>query len=72
MSAANDDRLTKLEALFAEQEHVLQSLDRVVALQDRELVRLSLELDLLREQLSALRAVAGSDIDPVVDKPPHY
>ena len=72
MSAANDERMAKLETLFAEQEHVLQSLDRVVALQDRELVRLSLELELLREQLSTLRAAAGSDIDPIVDKPPHY
>ena len=72
MNAANDERLAKLEALFAEQEHVLQSLDRVVALQDRELLRLALELELLREQLSTLRAAAGSDIDPIVDKPPHY
>ena len=72
MSAANDERMAKLEALFAEQEHALQSLDRVVALQDRELARLALELELLREQLSTLRAAAGSDIDPIVDKPPHY
>ena len=72
MTAAIQERLAKLEMLYAEQEHTIQSLDQVIAQQDRELSRLLLELENIRDQLSALKATTGSDIDPLVDQPPHY
>lgn len=72
MTAATDERLAKLEALVAEQDHTLQALDYTIAQQDRELARLALELDRLRERLAALQSLAGGDVDPRHHKPPHY
>ena len=65
-------RLERLEALFAEQDYTIQQLNDVVAQQDQAVSRLQLQVERLRQQLEGLKTELSSNIDPVVDKPPHY
>ena len=72
MAESPEARLERLEALFAEQDYTLQQLNDVVAHQDREVSRLHLQVERLQQQLEGLKTELSSNIDPVVDKPPHY
>ncbi len=72
MAESPEARLERLEALFAEQDYTLQQLNDVVAQQDREVSRLHLQVERLQQQLEGLKTELSSNIDPVVDKPPHY
>ena len=72
MSETLESKLERLETLFAEQDYTIQALNDVVAQQDQEISQLNISLELLKDQLSALRTELSSDIDPVVEKPPHY
>ena len=65
-------RLERLEALFAEQDYTIQQLNDVVAQQDQAVSRLQLQVERMRQQLEGLKTELSSNIDPVVDKPPHY
>ena len=72
MAESLEARLERLETLFAEQDYTIQQLNDMVARQDQEILRLHLGLDQLKQQLQALRTDLSGDIDPVVEKPPHY
>ncbi len=72
MAEALADRLEQLEALFAEQDYTIQHLNDIVAQQNQEVSRLQLQVERLRQQLEGIKTELSSNIDPVVDKPPHY
>jgi len=65
-------RLEHLEALYSEQEYTVQALNDTVAQQDRELARLTLIVERLKDQLLALKTEVTSDINTDNEKPPHY
>lgn len=66
-----DQRLERLESLYAEQDHVIEGLNDALARQDQELLRLRGEVEQLSRRLQSLKA-GISDIDPAHDRPPHY
>ena len=71
MSDAITEQITRLEMLYAEQEHSLQALNEVVTRQDHELSRITNDLNLLTQQYESLRSQLPEQLDPV-EKPPHY
>lgn len=72
MSENLESKLDRLEMLFSEQDYTIQALNDMVAQQDQEISQLNLGLEMLKDQLQALRTELSSDIDPVIEKPPHY
>ena len=72
MTDAERRRLEKLEVLYSEQEYTVQTLNTMVAQQEREIARLGQSLALLDEQLRSLRAGLGENLDSGDEKPPHY
>lgn len=72
MNESLQARLEHLEALYSEQEYTVQALNDTVAQQDRELARLTLIVERLKDQLLALKTEVTSDINSDNEKPPHY
>ncbi|MDH3762459.1 MAG: SlyX family protein [Gammaproteobacteria bacterium] len=72
MNESLQARLEHLEALYSEQEYTVQALNDTVAQQDRELARLTLIVERLKDQLLALKTEVTSDINTDNEKPPHY
>ena len=68
------EKIIDLETKFSFQEDLLQQLNKEMLLQQRQIDALSLQLRLVREQLSEL--LAGDRVqhaEALVDeKPPHY
>jgi SlyX protein len=72
MSACNTkDRLDELEARQAFQDDLIGKLNEVIARQDRELARLTLQLQALTEKLNDL-AQAAPGATAEYEVPPHY
>ena len=65
-------RIEHLETLYSEQEYTVQALNDVVAQQDREISRLTLSIERLKDQINALKTEAVSDISSENEIPPHY
>ena len=72
MARSLEASLERLEMLYTEQDHTLGELNRVVAQQDRELSRLRRSVEHLEARLATLRAEYPNEIDPQLEKPPHY
>ena len=73
MTDSLQSRLDRLEILYSEQDYTIQALNSTISDQDREISRLTLNLEQLRLQLQALlRSELSSDIDPAFEQPPHY
>ena len=72
MNDTLQSKLDRLEMLFAEQDYTIQTLNDMVAQQDQEISQLNVGLELLKDQLQALRTELSGDIDPGNEKPPHY
>ncbi len=72
MNESIQARLEHLEALYSEQEYTGQALNDTVAQQEREIARLTLSIERLRDQLIALKTDVASDIGAEIEKPPHY
>ena len=68
------EKIIDLETKFSFQEDLLQQLNKEMLLQQRQIDALSLQLRLVREQLSELLVQDGVHHDqPLEDeKPPHY
>jgi SlyX protein len=68
------EKIIDLETKFSFQEDLLQQLNKEMLLQQRQIDALSLQLRLVREQLSELLVQDGVHYDqPLEDeKPPHY
>ncbi len=71
MAGTIDERLDRLESLYAQQDHLIEGLNEALTRQDQELLRLRGELESLSQRLQSLRA-GLSEIDPAYEKPPHY
>ena len=72
MSDRLQSRLERLEVLYSEQDHTIQSLNDVIAQQDREISRLNLDIEQLKLRLQTLTSDLSDDIDPAFEQPPHY
>lgn len=69
-----EEKIIDLESKFSFQEDLLQQLNKEMLLQQRQIDALSLQLRLVREQLSELLVQDGVQHDPALEdeKPPHY
>ena len=69
-------RLDKLELLYSEQDHTIQTLNDMVAQQGQEISALQLRLEQIKLQLHSLRPEAASEVDSPAhgefEIPPHY
>lgn len=65
-------RIDHLEALYSEQEYTVQALSDMVAQQDREISSLTLGIEMLKDQIKALKTELPGDISSDNEKPPHY
>jgi uncharacterized coiled-coil protein SlyX len=65
-------RLERLEVLYSEQDYTIQSLNNMIAQQDREIIQLNLNIEQLRMRLQTLTSELSEDIDPTYEQPPHY
>ena len=72
MSDSLESKLTRLEILYAEQDYTIQTLNDVVSQQDQEISMLNLNIEKIKNQLQMLKSELSSNIDPIVEKPPHY
>lgn len=68
------EKIIDLETKFSFQEDLLQQLNKEMLLQQRQIDALSLQLRLVREQLSELLVQDGVHHDQPLEeeKPPHY
>ena len=65
------ERLTRLEMLFSEQEHTIQSLNDIVTQQTRQINRLGSDLEVLKQQYQELKSELPGEFSEI-EKPPHY
>ena len=65
------ERLTRLEMLFSEQEHTIQSLNDIVVQQTRQISKLSSDLQALKQQYQELKSSLPGEFSEI-EKPPHY
>ena len=76
MSKSLQDRLDKLELLYSEQDHTIQTLNDMVAQQGQEIAGLHSRLEQTKIQLRSLKAEAESEVDSPdhgeFEIPPHY
>ena len=72
MTDSLQSRLDKLEILYSEQDYTIQTLNKLVAQQDREVARLTHNLEQLQQQLQTLRSELSGDTDSADQPPPHY
>ena len=72
MSDRFQSRLERLEVLYSEQDYMIQSLNDMIAQQDREIAQLNLNIEQLRLRLQALSSEHSGDIDTGFELPPHY
>jgi len=64
-------RIDTLEVLFSEQEHTVESLNKVVIRQAKEIDNLTINIDLLKHQIKEFKKQIPENT--IVDeKPPHY
>ncbi|WP_311030572.1 SlyX family protein [Mesorhizobium koreense] len=70
MSAADEDRLTRLEITLAEQEKIIGELSAEIAGQWKTIERMRKKLDTLAERFLELEEQARPDVP--VTKPPHW
>lgn len=67
---SDNDRITQLEILAAQQERTIAELSGQIAEQWKVIDRMQRKLDALTERFLALEEQAGPDVP--VTKPPHY
>ena len=72
MSDSLQARLDRLELLYSEQDHTIQTLNDMVAQQSQEISRLNLHLEKIKVQLQSLKTESASEIDSGFEIPPHY
>ena len=73
MTTEISQKLTEIETLYTEQEYTIHTLNDVVARQDQEINRLSIDLQWLKQQLIELKEqMPNSNSGDVNEIPPHY
>lgn len=73
MNSAIEARLDELESKLAFQDDLIESLNEIIARQDRDLARLQLSVNTLADKLRDIGESAGaSGSSPEQEVPPHY
>ena len=72
MNESLQARLDRLEIIYAEQEYTIQSLNDTVTRQNREISRLTTDIEQLGQQIQALRTDSSNESGPEFEIPPHY
>ena len=72
MSKTLQTRLERLEVLYSEQEHTIQTLNDLVAQQNQDVSRLHSQLEQIEVQLQSLKTESASEVDSGFEIPPHY
>jgi len=73
MTTEITQKLTEIETLYAEQEYTIHTLNDVVARQDQEINRLSIDLQWLKQQLVELKEqMPDASSGDAIEIPPHY
>lgn len=72
MSKSKQSRLDSLELLYSEQDHMLQTLNDMVAQQGQDIARLSLQLEQISAQLQSLKSESTNETNSGFEIPPHY
>ena len=72
MSDSLQARLDRIELLYSEQDHTIQTLNDVVAQQSQEIAHLNLHLEKIKVQLQSLKTESASEVDSGFEIPPHY
>jgi uncharacterized coiled-coil protein SlyX len=71
MISTSLEQIAKLEMLFSEQEHTLQTLNDIITRQDRDLAKLMLDFESLKLQYIDLKSQLP-DQQTISEPPPHY
>ena len=71
MNSENLEQIAKLEMLFSEQEHTLQTLNDIITRQDRDIAKLMLDYESLKLQYMDLKSQLP-DQQITSEVPPHY
>ncbi|MFT6047428.1 MAG: putative coiled-coil protein SlyX [Arenicella sp.] len=71
MNSENLEQIAKLEILFSEQEHTLQTLNDIITRQDRDIAKLMLDFESLKLQYMDLKSQLP-DQQTTSEIPPHY
>jgi len=69
---SSQSRLDRLEMLYSELDHTIQALNNTISQQDREIIRLNLNLEQLRQQIKSLQSEPSADVGSGFEPPPHY
>jgi len=74
VSKSQQSRLDSLELLYSEQDHMVQTLNDIVAQQGQEISRLNLQLEQITNQLQSLKSESATDAGSgsEFEVPPHY
>ena len=73
MTTEISEKLTEIEILYSEQEYTIHTLNETVIRQDREISRLSADLQWVKQQLISLKdQMPGSGANSIDEIPPHY
>jgi len=72
VSKSKQSRLDSLELLYSEQDHMLQTLNDMVAQQGQDIARLNLQLEQIRAQLQSLKSESTTETNSGFEIPPHY
>lgn len=68
-----DSRLTELETRVAFQDDLLETLNRIVADQQRQMVLMQREIRILHDQIKSLSpSDLASNTEQEQERPPHY
>jgi uncharacterized coiled-coil protein SlyX len=71
MISTSLEQIAKLEMLFSEQEHTLQTLNDIITRQDRDIAKLMLDFESLKLQYMDLKSQLP-DQQTTSEIPPHY
>jgi uncharacterized coiled-coil protein SlyX len=71
MNSTSLEQIAKLEMLFSEQEHTLQTLNDIITRQDRDIAKLMLDFESLKLQYIDLKTQLP-DQQTISEIPPHY
>ncbi len=73
MTSEISKKLAKIETLYSEQEYTIHTLNDVVTRQDKEISRLSTDLQWLKQQLLELKEhIPDASMASTNEVPPHY
>jgi len=72
VSKTEQARLDSLELLYSEQDHMIQTLNDIVAQQSQEISRLNLQIEQIKVQLQSLKSESATETSSEFEIPPHY